>query len=275
MRAWSLAVLVGLAAAGAAQAQGGPLRFRWQKGQVLTYRVEHQTAVVEVVGGNKVETSSRHALTKRWRVLDVDAQGAATLELSLAAMRMEQTRPNGEALLYDSADPDKSDPALKEQLEKFINQPLAVLKVDASGKVTETVKGVPGRYDSEPPFVLTLPPSAVAAGQSWERAFTVVLSPPQGTGERYEATQKYVCKQADAATGVFALTTSFKDMPASQLDRVPLLQKQPQGEVVFDVQNGRMQSARLVIDHELQNHQGTGSSYRFQSTYTEQYVTGQ
>jgi hypothetical protein len=272
MRAWTAAVLVGLLAASGARAQTGPLRFRWQSGQVLTYRVEHNTAVAEVVGGNKVETSSRHSLTKRWEVLGVDDKGVATLQLSLTAMRMEQTRPGGGKLLYDSADPDKSDPALKEQLEKFINQPLAVLKVDPAGRVVEVVKGSAGGYESEPPFVLTLPPAPPAAGQSWERHYKVVLAPPQGTGERYEATQKYVCKKLDGAAGVFALATSFKAMPKSQLDQVPLLQKQPQGEVVFDVQSGRLQSARLVIDRELVNHQGSGSSYGFHSTYTEQYV---
>jgi penicillin-binding protein 2 len=32
------------------------------------------------------------------------------------------------------------------------------------------------------------------------------------------------------------------------------------------------QRARLVIDREIQGHQGEGSSYRFHSTYTEQIV---
>jgi hypothetical protein len=274
MRMGISAVLVGLAVATAAQAQTGPLRFHWQKGQVLTYRVEHVTAVAEVVGGNKVATSSKLNLTKRWEVLALAERGVATLQLSLAAMRTEQTRPNGEVLLYDSANPDKSTPALKEQLEKFINQPLAVLKVDGSGKVVEVVKGTANRFESEPPFILTLPAGSISAGQSWERAYKVVLEPPQGTGEQYDATQKFVCKRADNVAAVFSLTTSFPKMPESQQDQVPLLQKQPAGDVSFDVQNGRLHAARLVIDRELQNHQGTGSSYRFQSTYTEQYVPG-
>ena len=51
-----------------------------------------------------------------------------------------------------------------------------------------------------------------------------------------------------------------------------LLQLQPEGEVVFDAQSGLMRSARLTIDKELKNHQGEGTSYRFQRTYVEQYV---
>jgi hypothetical protein len=272
MRRGISAVLVGLAVATVAQAQTEPLRFHWQNGQVLTYRVEHVTSVAEEVGGSKVATASKLNLTKRWQVLAVDDKGGATLQLTLAAMRTEQTRPNGEVLLYDSANPDKSTPALKEQLEKFINQPLAILKVDGSGKVVEVVKGAANRFESEPPFIVTLPAGAVSAGQSWERAYKVVLEPPQGTGEQYDATQKFVCKRADNVAAVFGLTTTFPKMPASQQDQVPLLQKQVAGDVSFDVRAGRLHAARLTIDRQLTNHQGTGSSYRFQSTYSEQHV---
>ena len=62
------------------------------------------------------------------------------------------------------------------------------------------------------------------------------------------------------------------DRTAHALDRVPLIQRQPQGEVVFDLANGRMHSATLCIDEALQNHQGAESSYRCVSSYTEQYV---
>ena len=61
-------------------------------------------------------------------------------------------------------------------------------------------------------------------------------------------------------------------MPDSLLDRVPLLQMQPDGEVVFDTRDGRLRRACLRIEKELKGHQGEGSCYRFQSTYTEEYL---
>ncbi len=61
-------------------------------------------------------------------------------------------------------------------------------------------------------------------------------------------------------------------MPESLLDRVPLLQLQPEGEVVFDFKEGRLSRASLHIEKELKGHQGEGSSYRFQSTYTEEFI---
>jgi hypothetical protein len=271
MRKYGLAILLGLALAGPAAAQAPAWRFRWQPGQVLPYRVEQATAVTEVVGGNKVEMTAKVTVLKHWQVLEVDPQGVATLRLTLAAMRNEQTRPDGSVLLYDSGNPDKSTPELREHLAKYVGQPLAVLRVDGQGQVIEVKQGQANRFESDLPFLMTLPAAAPAAGGSWERAFKVTLEPPQGSGQ-YEAVQKYVCAKADANTAVIALTTQFRGQPETAQEQVPLLQKQPEGEVLFDVRAGRLHSARLRIDRTLQNHQGEGSSYRFVSSYTEQFV---
>src|ERR1043165_6540627 len=72
--------------------------FQWEKGQTLTYKVQHLTNVAEVVDKNKSETNSTLHLVKRWQVTDVDSKGIATLSMSLIAMRNEQKRTNGETL---------------------------------------------------------------------------------------------------------------------------------------------------------------------------------
>ncbi|HZT83014.1 MAG TPA: hypothetical protein VFA26_22480 [Gemmataceae bacterium] len=275
VRVGMAAVLAGLAVAAAAPAQAPAARFRWQTGQVLTYRVEQNTQAAETVGSDKVETKTKLTLVKRWQVQAVDANGVATLQLSLAALRIETTPPNGEALLFDSAAPDRSSPQLREQMGKYVGAPLAVLRIDPRGRVVEVKEskfGPASRYENEPPFVLTLPEGALQPGQKWERAYKMTLDPPQGAGEKYDAVQFYACKSAAASQATVLLATTVKTLPASIADRLPLLQLQPEGEVIFDTHNGRMQSARLSIDKELKGHQGDDSSYHFQSSYVETLV---
>jgi hypothetical protein len=271
-RAWWLALCAAVTVVQAAPAQEPAWGFRWQAGEVLSYKAEHVTAVAETVGGNKVQTSVKLTLVKRWRVLNVDVHGVATLELSLGAMRNEQQRPSGEIVLFDSSQPDKSTPELREQLSKYIGVPLAVIRVNAWGKVTEVKQGSAARYECEPPFALTLPAIAPVVGQAWERTYHITLEPPQGTGEQYDALQKYVCQGMTGGLATVALTTEIKTLPANLLDRVPLLQRQVDGQVVFDVNHGRLHQARLRIDKILEGHQGPGSSYRFESLYTETYL---
>lgn len=272
MRLWTFATVLLLCGGTTVSAQTEPVRFRWQTGQVLTYKVEHITSATHTVKDMKLQTSSKLHLLKRWQVLAVDDSGVATLQFTLAAMRNEQTQFNGEVLLFDSAQPDKSTPALKEHLLPFIGKPLAVLRVDATGRVIEAKVGSLSRYEAEPPFLLTLPTASLTVGQNWQRNYTLTLDPPQGTGEEYAAVQTCTCQSMAGPLATIALKTDFKSMPESPQDRLPLFQKQPAGEIVFDIQNGRIQRARLTIHKELQNQQGAGSSYRFDSTYTEEYV---
>jgi len=270
MRAFSIFACLLLASTASAQTGNG--RFNWQPNQVLSYRVEHATDVAEVIGGNKVQTSSKVELIKRWQVVAVDSQGIATVQMSIAAMRNEQTRPNGEVQIFDSRTPEKSAPEMREQLSKFIGQTLAVLRVDSLGRVIEVKQGAANRFEAELPFTLVLPQSAIQPGQAWERDYTITLDPPLGTGEKHAAKQKFVCTKVDGGLATITMTTSLAKIPQNKIDQLPLLQKMPEGGVVFDLARGRVHSVRMVIDRQVQGHQGEGSNYIFKSSYSEQYV---
>lgn len=272
-RSFAIGIFIVIALADRVSAQTPPWQFRWQKGQVLHYRVEHATQVVEVASAAKTETSSKLAVIKRWEVTDVDPKGHATLRLSLTSMRHEQTRPNGEVLVFDSLNLDKSTPELRD-MTKHIGQTVALIVVDHQGRVVEVKQGAASQYDSDPPFVVVFPNAAPEANQAWDRVYQITLDPPHGTGEKYAASQRVHCTKIADGKATLSLTSQIKTMPDGAFDRIPLLQKQPQGEITFDIQAGRLHFARLVIDKTLEGHQGEGSSYRFLSTYSEQFLGG-
>jgi hypothetical protein len=261
--------------AGSAQSAQSAWRFRWQAGQILTYRVEQQTRSFEVEGSAKIEIRTKVSLVKRWRVLSVDKDGVATIQHSLVSLRLENTAPSGETLLFDSTNPDKSDPQLREQMTPYVGVPLSTLNIDALGRlvaVKESKFGPASRYEAELPFLITLPEKGASPGQSWQRTYPITLEPPQGTGEKYNAMQTYTCKRIEGAGAVLGVQTEMKTQPEALADRTPLLRFQPEGEVVFDIRSGRLHSALLRVKKELKGHQGEGSSYLFESTYSERYV---
>lgn len=245
-----------------------PWQFQWKKGQTLTYKIKHVTAVVEVV--NKVTNTSNSTVdvVNRWEVDDVDAKGVATLTMTIVSMRTEQKRANGETLLFDSQNLAKSTPELREQMKKYIGTPQASVRLDGYGRVLEVLKGKAATFEAEPPFVVIFPAAKAAAGQAWHRQFNVVLDPPFGTGEKFAAEQRYACKKIEAGKATIGVTTKYKAMPESPRERLPLLQKDVQGEVLFDVPGGRLLSVRLNIDKTVEDHQGKGSSYHFKSQYS-------
>jgi hypothetical protein len=246
-------------------------QFRFQKGQDLVYRVRHQTAVTEIVQGSASESASTLDVVKRWKFTDVDAAGTATMDLSIERMRNEQKRPGGEVLLFDSANLDKSTPELK-GMAKFLGTTIASIRVDKHGRVVEVKAGPKAKYEAEPPFVVVLPEAQAAAGQSWSRPFTISLDPPLGTGEKHEAEQVSACSKIEVGKATLTVTTKLKAAPESPQELVPLVQKLLQGQVVIDLTAGRIESVQLAVDRTVEHHQGTGSSYRFRTTYAETYM---
>jgi len=250
------------------------LRLRFQPGQVITYRVEHATATTETMGETKAQTKSLLKVTKRWQVLGVDKAGVATLQLSLIALAQERTTYSGEVVKYDSAAPEKSTPQMRDALGKYLNTPLATLRVDSVGRVIEVKQSKTDAtgFENELPFLGVLPASAVKVGQNWEQAYKITLTPPLGTGQKYDAVRKFSCKDIKGDLMTVTMTTELKTAPKAAADQIPLWQMQPKGSLVYDRKKGLLQKAELTIEKEAKGHQGEGSNCTFTSTMKMTYV---
>src|SRR5262249_51206541 len=162
------------------------------------------------------------------------------LQMTLASLRMETKTPTGETLLFDSAKPAESTEALRDDLSKYIGPPLTVVRLDARGQLVEVKEskfGPESRLGSELPFKLVLPAAGVSVGKTWERNYAIKLEPPHGTGESFEATQRYTLKGAAAGVATIGITTTVKNPPDAAADQLPLLPLLPEGDIQFDFAN--------------------------------------
>ena len=272
----SLAIVAVLTFVTAAPAQAP--QFRWRTGQTLTYKVSQTTAADETIGEKVQSTTTQLDLVKRWQVTGVDANGVATPQMMLASLRMETKTPSGEKLLFDSAKPAESTEALREDMGKYVGPPLTIVRLDARGQLVEVKEskfGPESRLESDLPFKLVLPAEALSIGKSWERHYAIKLEPPHGTGESFEATQRYAPTGAAAGVVTIGFTTSVKNPPEAAADQLPLLPLMPDGEIQFDVANGRLKGVKYQIRKELTEHRGEGSKYLFKTTYAEELTAAQ
>jgi hypothetical protein len=274
-RSFLIALTACALTAASASAQAPALKFRWQPGLTLSYKVAQATKAVEVTGNGTMESRTKLNLIKQWQVQDVDAAGVATLQLTVVSMRMEITPSSGETMIFDSSDSSVGDAGLKSQMSKYIGQVVAVLRVDDHGKVVEVKEskfGPPSRFEAELPFQMILPMEMAREGTAWNRTFQLKMEPPHGAGEVYECVQSYRCKQMTPTSMLVSCQTTIPKLPESAQDQIPLLQTQTEGEAVFDIENGRLDAAVIQVNKELRDHQGKDSSYRFQSVYRENYM---
>ncbi len=278
LHSWTIGLIAGLCCSASAFADT-PMRFRWQTGQVLNYQVQQTTTATETAPDDKNErlttttTTTKLTCVKRWQVLSVDAEGIATLQLSLTSLKVETTKPNGETVTLDSSKLDPNHPDQKE-MASFLSQPVAVLRVNSLGQVVEVKEskfGPASRFQADLPFKLVLPEMAVAQGKQWEREYDIKLEPPQGTGETFPAKQVYAHKGEVNQLILIGLTSTLKN-PVEGSELIPLLPFLMEGDLYFHAETGRYYAARLKSVREIVQHQGEGTKYVFQTVYVEDAI---
>jgi hypothetical protein len=205
-------------------------------------------------------------------VVDVAADGTATLQMTLTRLRMENKPPAGDPILFDSSDPAKSHEQLREEMGKYVGPPLTVVRIDARGRLVEVKEskfGPASRLESDLPFKMVLPEGPFAAGQKWDRAYQIKLEPPQGAGESYDAVQSYACKAVGNNLAQVHVATALKTEPDAASDKLPLLPLMPEGDLFFDTASGLLKAVRYQFGQDVDAHRGEGSKYQFKTTYSE------
>jgi hypothetical protein len=137
--------------------------------------------------------------------------------------------------------------------------------------VVSDVKAVTGeeaamRLAAELPFRVILPETAIA---TWDRPFSIKLVPPYGTGESYDAVQTATLRESTNNLATIVVKTTLKSAPTAPSDLQPLLPWLWEGEVQVSVESGRYLGAQLKANRTLDNHQGVGSKFVFESEYRE------
>jgi hypothetical protein len=272
LTALSLALFLTSAASAQPPAAVAP-RFKWESGKVLTYRVVQQTTVTETTLDEKTnkpatsEAKTSLTLVRKWTVKGVDAAGVATLEMSISELKNEFRQPDGSVTVTDSAKPDGA-----KAMAEFLNKPIVTVRIDAQGKLVEVKEakgGAAARLQAELPFRVVLPAAMPEAGKVWERPFAVKLDPPHGTGESHDFVQKYTSKGEKDGYLIVGVETALKAPPKAVAERVPLVPMLWTGDVYFHTAAGKYQAARLKAKSELANHQGEGTKFVYESTYSE------
>ena len=253
-----------------------PPRLQFKTGEALQYRVEQKTEITETVLDEKTNkpeirtVSTGLDLVRQWKVTAVDDKGTATLEMSIVKMRWEQKNGANEADVFDSSKPDDLN---KSVMAKNVGPVLAVLTVDATGKVLavkDSKVGPAHRFMADIPFKIVFPDAEIK--ESWSRDFTIQLDPPHGTGEKYATKQTYKVIEPKNGFLIYGLATELAEQPKTAAEQIPLIPSMQAGSLYFHPESGKYYGARLKIEKEITNHQGEGTSYKFISSYTEDFI---
>jgi len=271
-------VLATIAAPAAAQVE---LRYKWNKGDVLDYRVTlHTTSEVPGVPGRD-DTKTEQTITQQI-TLTVDGvapSGVASVHETVTAIRSQLTTPRG-TIVVDTAAPVQTsdDPvahAMSKLLAAVIGQPINIVftpdgtvrSVDGGSRLLERVVGAAGA-DPDAAMAsqaLTSIYSDEALRSMLEQSFPKLPSQPLKPGDtwagelalgnqtigRIAAALTFTLKSVDGSAGAqratvsvaMTLTQAVKP-PAGGPTRITLTlgDSRGHGDMVFDVARGRIVS---------------------------------
>lgn len=266
-----------------ADAQGVAFRYHWTQDAVVTYQTTlHTTSTVSGTPGMG-DVSFDQTMTQRIRLLAaaVSPDGSAILHQTIDAVRVEMNTPTG-SRKYDSADPKSAevDPASDAMAKVFggligatisvaMGPDGAIQRIEGAQKaldkitqdlprdrstagIAQSLKGVLSdeaiRASLEQSFP-RLPSKPVQPGDTW----TGQVSLGSGGMGRILGAQTFTLKSTSAdglATIGVALVMKQESAPpiGPQGMTVTLGESHGEGELVFDVTNGRLRKATMQTE---------------------------
>lgn len=256
-------------------AEDGPvtLAYRFKAGETVYYDVEHTTTFTTRKGLVSETARNETKTRKHYRVVDVAADGTATLELMLDRVQMSARFGEGEPQSVDSDQPDDCPPVYRSML-KTVGKPLARIRVSPAGELLEakallaedvqpSVSGpAPGGSadDAGRNFLVVFPPQPVSVGGTWKDTFDVPVNVTRTLKRDVRVLRKYKLLEVKDGRARISLETAVLTPIDDPLVEAQLIQREFSGTIEFDIAKGRLVARRWNVDRTVLAPVGDDSS---------------
>ena len=256
------------------------LRHRFAAGEILRERAENTSTLTVVKGQTRQTTYNRSETDQRYKVESVDAQGVATLQMTIEGVRMEYAFDGAEPTIFDSRK--KNLPA---GVEKAIGIPIAEVRVRPDG-VVESVKPllsvaeldqIPGKLglggDAEKELFVPLPAGRVGVGATWHDTVIARVSPGGQLVQQVKVLRQYRLTSVDRGVATIGITTRVISPVTEPSLLAQLIQRTAVGTIRFDIETGRVIERTLNVDNTEIGCHGADSLLRVVSTFARRPLT--
>lgn len=261
------------------------LAYRFAPEQVEAFTVEQTSEITNHLNDVKEVIANKAEFRRHFRVLSVEKDGAADLEMTIDWVRMAVTYNDDptKTVIFKSDDPAFHHPKMKGILAS-VGKPQAIVKIGPTGKtlkVTPTADAAPavpvgeaanGVASTSPEGYLSpLPEGPVAIGDFWKERFSLNVD-EGGLPKKIELLRSYKLTAVENGQARIEFhTTILTPVDAPEVE-MQLTQRQTSGRILFDLTRGQVISRETQVDRTVIGpFQGKGSN-RANSTYKEQRV---
>ena len=248
------------------------LRYVFRRGDMVASRVEHRALTETTMNGVTESVETMTDSTSTWRVVHVDATGAATLEQSVNDVTMtSRSSDRGEIRWASSGDAEP--PPGYEAVPASLGVPLVRLTVSPAGLVLERRELRPCPAAASGDLVIVpLPEEPVPVGHIWTVPDEVIVEVPNGPRKAVRTRLRYRLEAVHDGLATIAVdTTVLTPLDDPRLE-ARLLERIWDGTIRFDIEAGRITSRRTAIDRRVVGFGGPQSSVRYKASLDEQTI---
>ena len=246
------------------------LQYKFSPGETIRYEVEHLATVDTRISGNSQETKSRSVSTKVWNITDV-AEGKIKFVHAVEDVDMWQKASGRQEVRYNSRT-DTTPPAEYEAVAKSLNEPLAVVTIDTSGRILTRENKAKHPDLGFGGIVVPLPEGRVSIGHTWEVPAKVKIRERDGRLKEVSTRLRYRLEKVKTGVATISVRTQVLTPINDARLKSQLVQKLSGGEIKFDMDAGRVLSKRLDWDENVIGFNGPGSNMKYLARFTETLI---
>lgn len=249
------------------------LRYHFRPGETIRWNVVHRNQVKTMVAGaaKTVETASRSV--KVWRVLRVEADGAAMFEQAVEDIDMRHQMSGCDEVRYNSRT-DKEPPPGFDDVASAVGVPLALVTLDSCGRVVKREqKTSKAQAPAQGDITMPLPEHPVAVGETWSKPSEVTVTAKDGRLIRVKMEQRFTLEEVKTGVARIRMKTLVLTPIRDPAVEAQVVQFAADGEVRFDIEAGRVRSQRTDVDRHVVGFRGETSSIRYVTCFEEELQT--
>ncbi|MBX3412525.1 MAG: hypothetical protein KF708_07545 [Pirellulales bacterium] len=248
------------------------LRYKFQPGETVRWKVIHKAKVATTVSGTSQTAETDSESVKLWRVVSVDPKtGAARFEHSVESVEMRQQLTGREEVRYNSLT-DKEPPHGFEDAAKNVGVVLSVITLDPTGEVVSRENKQAQANPNEGQITVPLAKEPVRVGDTWTSPYELPLADKNGRVVQVKTRQRF---KLDDVTGDIA-TISVETQILTPINdpgiEAQLVQRESNGKVRFDMVSGRVVGQQMDLDKKVHGFAGEASVLHYVMRFTEELL---
>ena len=215
------------------------LRYKFEMGEVLRYRVEHRAHVNTRIDETSQEVESTTESVKAWKVTDVLPGGEIEFIHMVESARMTNRRPQHDVAEFDSRDEGEPPPFFA-AAARSIGVPLTLIRMTPTGEIVRREEKHPQpKVTEDMPITMRLPDKAVAVGAKWSQSYDV--SAQRKSGAQIKIKTRRLCKLESVKAGIAVISVDYQILtPVDPYVKSQLVERLTAGTVRFDIERGRI-----------------------------------